>query len=147
MTSIASPTSPETTRSSSSLLVTVIDVVPPWHPPLPLSAVLQGEAAADATPGQGRDQADGLLFGQSPVAVQPEARADLAQPDEADGQQLRLVAAQAGVRRDGLGDGVDAGRGRALHGVLNRWLTTQVGLEDHAEGLALAVDEVVEGAD
>ena len=67
----------------------------------------RARVAADAAPDQRLDQLDGALLGDRVRRGEPPACADLGDAGQPAGQQLGVVALQAGVARDRVGDRLD----------------------------------------
>src|SRR6202046_2263508 len=100
--------------------------------------------ATDTTPGQpGYELLRGVL-GDGAVGAEPVCRADLGHPDQADTQQMRLVVVQPRVLTDELADHVRVHARARVEPVPDGGLVAQVRLEDQAERLPGAGDEVEE---
>src|SRR5262249_52714283 len=103
--------------------------------------------AADPPPGQpGHELFRGVLRDR-PVGAQPVGGADLGHSDQAHAKQVRLLVADASVLGNDLADHLRAFPARLIQPGAHRGLVAQVRLEDQAERLAGAPDEVEEGGE
>src|ERR1700753_2032858 len=106
----------------------------PW---VGLALVRRARPAADAAPGEPRDELLGRLLGDRAERAQPVTGADLGHAEEPDGEQVGLVVCQAGVLPDHLADQVGALLvGRVEPGAAGGFVG-EVRFEDELEGSAV----------
>src|ERR1700761_3328475 len=122
------------------ILTSMVPLSVLWAPlwsGLVLALVGSAGPAADAAPGQPRDQLLGRVLRDRAERAQPVPRADLGHADHADRQQVRLVVRQAGVLLDHLADQVGARPVRRVKLGADGRLVGEVRLEDELEGSAV----------
>src|ERR1700729_364737 len=93
--------------------------------------------AADAAPGESRDELLGGLLGDRAERAQPVPRADLRHAEEADGEQVGLIVRQSGVLPDHLADQVSAFLVRGVEPGADGWFVGEGRFEDELEGSAV----------
>jgi hypothetical protein len=82
------------------------------------------------------------LLGDSPRRVQPPACADLGRTRQAAREHLGILAVEAGVSGNRVGDGLDRALKRPIDPLANGRLVAQIGFEDQPERAPRLIDEV-----